>query len=512
MGSVTAADVPLELHSRILTSLNLQEHIRDKHNLETQRRQLAQLSTVCRHWAYLCRPLIFACLMHDSRQKVDRLVRLLNAPSRALYPSLQQCLLTSGIDFVEFSDTWTGFWVRLMSKKLPYHGGVRDLHCVLTNTSVPPSAASPRSREGYAPRSWSTGLPRTLPPGLIRMPHLYLSALKFRCADDFLSLLEGIRHLEKVSCKRVTFAEQSIATPPTRPVRRPRNSTPYTILASGWETADEDLHLAMTALQYSPRHGAPGQRLGEETWSLVRDLFKSLMSFFWGRDDWVRLRTIPEFRGSFSTLDADFAATHSPPSHSVRVVWTADEPDPTAPPAPGPSARVHLIKATFYGQNVPVDGPYGLGFSMEGLSWTAFENAALALDVQGGVHIWVISNPQGFTVLLDMLESDGGHGRLSRLHEKGKLSLAFDFVPTGVGLSTASVTLAQLSAMPAEHFVDGCTVALGLRERFDLWQRGYDLEGQRLGDERAEAAAQVYLREMLAKNGDSSQQRGSPNT
>ncbi|GJE91680.1 hypothetical protein PsYK624_078300 [Phanerochaete sordida] len=499
MVSVTAADIPVELHRKILTSLDLTALLEshDESVLKTQRHQLIQLATVCRHWAYVCRPLIFDSVVFDSRQKVDRLVRLLDSESTSsgstLQPSFRQLYFSPGTDLVNFTGTWSGFWVGLTSQKLPYLRGIRDLNCILSAT-VSPSAASPQSNEGYAPRSWSVGLPRTLPPALIRMSELYLRLSTFRHADDFLSLLESTGSLQRVTCTGVTFAEPTAATAPQR-MPRARGGAPYTVYVFAGGDADADLHVALTAVQYSARHGAPAFCLGETKWGLVCSLLRSLASFFWDHNHSVRVRVVA-LSERVRALDAGFSLVGSSSSHGVRVVWGPDA-DALDPLARG-AGRVLGVQLSFFGESAPVDGPTGLPFTITTLAWAEFEAAALALDTPSSVGITVMRNPQAYIELLKIIARDAGHGPLSRLHERGKLNLVFDISPYGTSFSPASISFGELSTAPERYAVDGVAIMLSVQGRFEVWLCGYDGEGKRLNDEEAGERLQAYAQKELS--------------
>lgn len=169
-----------------------------------------------------------------------------------------------------------------MLKKILYHSGRRDLRYILRETYVPSTATREQSAEAFAPRSWSTSLPRTLPPSLFRACKVYLFHLHFRCIKDLISLIVGVQGLQRVSCRDITFAEHFALQYPSG-IRKDKDAVPFVAQASGCGSIDMNLDIALMILWHNTLRSAPNLHLDTSSWFHVRKTVRSLIPAVWGK-------------------------------------------------------------------------------------------------------------------------------------------------------------------------------------------------------------------------------------
>lgn len=255
-----AADLPPELFECILAYLSPYDRLT---GIIASKRELGKLSLVCRYWARQCRPLMFN--MNPTLEclgDVQRLCRLVHA-SVQLSPDVRNCLKQIN---TKYEGVWTYFWHHLTAS------GLRHSVATLQNVHVSEPSADSRSGGGHAPRSWSTGLPRTLPSTLVYMSQLHLTDLRFRHVGDFAHLLLEISGLTDVECTRLRFDDPEYSLPfPTLIHRRSYRGKHWRVEVCDCGSPATSTNILLSAVAFSPANGAPAYCLGPMHWASLRN-------------------------------------------------------------------------------------------------------------------------------------------------------------------------------------------------------------------------------------------------
>lgn len=457
-----ASNLPYDVQGLILENLAYVGCDRGP-KADERRKLLSRLSLSCRYWARICRPLVFQCLTLHTREHLNKLIALIASDPQLVPPTLQQCLAASYVDTAEFTGPWSGFWVRLMSKKLPYHSGRRDLRYTLRQTYVPPTATNERSAELFAPRSWSASLPRTLPPSLFRAREVYLFHLRFRCIENLISLIGDVQGLQRVSCRDITFAEPFVPQYPSG-TERGKDAAPIVVQVSNCESAEMDLDVALMILWRSTLRSAPNHHLDTSSWVHIRETIRSLLPSTWGKKHRLQLRIIPAQQDEPAAFEVAFRTEPKHTSHSLRFKWFDQWSSRDVASSRNGPAGIASMQAVFYGTGLPISKLFRSG-EENIFNWQTFGEALLALNLPDGAHVTVVGSDAMYASLLGMFEKDRSKGSLARLHRSSKLELLFEFTAGGAG-----VTLEELTTLPAEYVIDGRSCFVGLQTRFELWR------------------------------------------
>ncbi|EKM56465.1 uncharacterized protein PHACADRAFT_183117 [Phanerochaete carnosa HHB-10118-sp] len=251
-----AADLPPELFEHILAYVSPYDRM---FGVAMTQRELGKLSLVCRYWARQCRPLMFNMKPTlDNLDDIQQLCRLVQSPIQ-LTPSLRDCLKAMN---TSYKGSWTYYWHHLSSN------GIHQSETTLQNVYVLDSSIDSQSTTGHAPRSWSTGLPRTLPSGLIYIWRLHLTDLRFRHVGDLVHLLHEASGLSDVICTRLRFDDSESLLPfPARIRRRLSRGKRWRIEVTECGSPTVSTKVLLSTIAFSVPNGAPAYCLGIARWA-----------------------------------------------------------------------------------------------------------------------------------------------------------------------------------------------------------------------------------------------------
>ena len=237
------AYLPLETIDNVVLSFTvLAAH--PTRGVEMNKRELGLCSLTSRSWAKRCRPLIFGSIVIRSLEDFKNLLYLMDsAISIPQVPPLAECI--THID-VRHYGLWTIPWFHRIHNEL----ACRSVHLDPDDLSLEfeeayfPVASQAEGQRGYAPRSLSTSLPRTIPRSMFSHGVLLLTDLHFHNADDLLRFIDDQPALSVVIWKRLTFdkPESGVLQIPRPRVRRRRHwQDLHAFTISQWSNIDFEI-------------------------------------------------------------------------------------------------------------------------------------------------------------------------------------------------------------------------------------------------------------------------------
>ncbi|EKM58348.1 uncharacterized protein PHACADRAFT_252603 [Phanerochaete carnosa HHB-10118-sp] len=255
-----AAKLPSELVVEILTEIawKLPDNPLYIENdlAQEDKDQLAVCSLVCRYWAKRCRPHLLSHLTIRSSDELDQLHHCLNAASPIRdVPSFSRCMR-----FLTMVHTgeWAVPWYHNIFGMIVQHdiilnrwkaGTVLELRSAFTGPGC-----SLEATNGYAPHSFSVGLPRTIPTSMLMIQRLVLSDMRFCAVSHMLRLAFNITQLKELACIRTTFTEELIdlaALPPVTRVGHQQHYAPEVAAIEACGTNDFEVHLMLAIMSSS---------------------------------------------------------------------------------------------------------------------------------------------------------------------------------------------------------------------------------------------------------------------
>jgi hypothetical protein len=200
--------------------------------VQMTKRELGACSLTCRFWARKCRPQILSFISLRSHEDFKQLLHLIDSAMEIEdIPSLAQCI--EEIEVIH-SGPWAVPWFHRIHRELTARDVDLDpdrISLEIKGAYVPESVRSSETQsneaqpndaetKGYAPRSLSTSLPRTLPRSLYSHGRLDLSDMRIRTVKDMLRLIDTQADLSFIAWKRLTFDEGATVPPPRTRTRR----------------------------------------------------------------------------------------------------------------------------------------------------------------------------------------------------------------------------------------------------------------------------------------------------
>lgn len=194
-------DIPEELFERIVL------HVVDDADIKStdyddgslrERRIICPASTVCLHWANICRPVIFSnCVLRHASQ-IRRLDTLLESPCS---PRLQP--ISKLLQGFKVKHTAPIPWIHELSFLLTKHRDkldvpIFDVDFVLHTPSTPPEVQAPL-------RSIVQYLPRSIPLMTRRFQQIRLDAIPFTVASDFFHLIGELTDLRGLRVSDISW-------------------------------------------------------------------------------------------------------------------------------------------------------------------------------------------------------------------------------------------------------------------------------------------------------------------
>lgn len=217
MPFATGADIPSETINEVLGFFAWNRYMRggsprESRTVKMGGKQLGACSLVCRYWAKLCRPHVFAKLILRSREDFERFLELVDRPS-VVSPSVTDCLRSIE---VEQNDTGAMPWLHLLRTALLARPDIKF------NRGIELHLGGTGNDSLYAPRSLSMSLPKTLPGVTFPFALVTLKDLRFKRLSDFLRLIHDFTVAEFISCYRLQLDEPlpDLTLTTTRPRQR----------------------------------------------------------------------------------------------------------------------------------------------------------------------------------------------------------------------------------------------------------------------------------------------------
>jgi hypothetical protein len=203
----TAANIPPELFDDILWYIPPFRYIdglglglgayRALPESKEEKSHLSLCSLVCRHWARLCRPHIFAYVRLRCSDDLHAFKRILLMPPPARLPSIAEYVKHVHIFVERIEPPW-------VHHLLPsYCQRILLLNCNFTLTV---KASSSKSNDTTMPfAAIYSPLPHTLPSVHACLTHLNLQNIHFRNATAFCRVISGFRNLEDLRIYDLTW-------------------------------------------------------------------------------------------------------------------------------------------------------------------------------------------------------------------------------------------------------------------------------------------------------------------
>ena len=274
----------------------------EQYQIKASKKHLGTLSLTCRYWARLCRPHMFRHLTLRNRDDLNQFVWFIQAPS-LVQPCLYDC---SPHLTLELSGTWPAPW--LHRTHAAFLGGdvttdtvakYFEILLALQSTSV---EGSQDEAVKYAPRSLSTGLPRTLPGSMFPFNFIGLRDMRFRSIADVLRLIDSLPDLLLIRCTRVTFDDTSLFLPPAPARRRLKTIKLFRVSAAGGSSPDVDVRTVFALIGRGTRLSQQSLRpqlMGLNAWDAVQAIVSALVV----EQSYERIHLKPDGNGQCYTLN-----------------------------------------------------------------------------------------------------------------------------------------------------------------------------------------------------------------
>ena len=217
MASSRAADFPSEVIDQIVSKFRpWQEGFFYRDIVGAQKSELGHLSLTCKHWARRCRPYLFSDTTISSTDEFLHFLSLVDSPvATQVKPPMLACLKTLHLLVVGppwpqpwLHSAYTGTIKRRKALVAFYPDYIDDIRIrTFFGTYGPPEDSEniERERHGYAPLTWCTNLPRSLPSTAFSIQELDLSLLRFRTPTSLIRLVQSTHSIRRLICRGLQF-------------------------------------------------------------------------------------------------------------------------------------------------------------------------------------------------------------------------------------------------------------------------------------------------------------------
>lgn len=201
---ISGKDLPPELFKIILRFLTTRK-INDS-DVQVNKRELGNLSCVCRFWAAHTRGKVFSKITLRSARDLSELFEILDAPGTRVHTYIRT-LSIKHIHCVSQEASYVP-WIHLLP---PLYQRLPRLAQVIAHLQPPhPPIQGPL-------RSIHSAVPRSLPATFsARIVCLALSDIHFRCLTDAIRLVGEMPDMRHLQCKRLTWDSVSLSPPRRR--------------------------------------------------------------------------------------------------------------------------------------------------------------------------------------------------------------------------------------------------------------------------------------------------------
>ncbi|KAJ3555686.1 hypothetical protein NM688_g2440 [Phlebia brevispora] len=314
-GAATGADVPQELFDNVLKYIRLWDL---DHKLQTSKRELGQISLVCRRWAKHIRPMIFAQIKLRTRDDAHTLLRFLRCPASVMSGYIHELDLKLSVSSYPYLP-----WVHAVCSVILPRLATTHPRMLLTVQGPLP--------HGKVMKGIHDMLPRSYPYFSSGLQELSLANSRFKSFAHLMRMVSDMPALENVDLTKVTWdrsTDEEFRPPPARHARF-RQHPEYKMqectdnAAVVWlrllllcpeldqmDQNDADRLYRTTSLlsngSRSVRYRS-GEDMGRETFNIVVALSRSesLQVHFWSLQEFVDLdwKEIDNVIASFPALE-----------------------------------------------------------------------------------------------------------------------------------------------------------------------------------------------------------------
>ncbi|KAJ3531933.1 hypothetical protein NM688_g7498 [Phlebia brevispora] len=206
-GAATGADVPQELFDNVIRHLYLRHS-----GVRASKRELGQISLVCRRWAKLIRPKIFEQLELRNRDDADTLLSFVRCPTSVISGYIKSLTLKLSVNLYPYAP-----WIHTV--------------CFLILHRLPTKPDIELTVEGPLPSNKAmTGVhdmvPPTYPHCSSGITYLGLCDVQFKSFVDIMRTIGDMPNLQQVNLSKVTWnhsQDEEFRPPPARRARFKRH-------------------------------------------------------------------------------------------------------------------------------------------------------------------------------------------------------------------------------------------------------------------------------------------------
>ncbi|KIP03638.1 hypothetical protein PHLGIDRAFT_229307 [Phlebiopsis gigantea 11061_1 CR5-6] len=463
--SSAGADIPSEVIDHIVSKFRMWHEQFFFHDIVgAEKNELGNLSLTCKHWARRCRPHLFSSISIRNKDDLLELLSLVDSSAaKRVKPSMLQCL--QRLDLSVEGPPWPQPWLHLAHAEIikrkkalqvisPEYIG--DLNVRSFFGRYPPPLQDNEDAQlehlGYAPLSWCTSLPRSLPSFVFRIQELELSCLRFRAPTFLIRLLQSVHSVQTLKCKSLQFDDWPEASYQLadRLGKGPSSLCEMSIQQCGSVVQDAELLLFVSRSQL--RCGSfQGVFKHFTGWDALRQIVRSILqpetsaeielrapAQQWSRQDDCSLSVEQTYYRT--ETGSDYASRHA-----VSVTFKFHP--------PSASTVTDMVRSLYFDftDNYTVS-------DAQAVDWTSVEEAALALQPTKTIG-FITRSLSVFLWLLDAIPS----GKiLAKLYIGGKMFVNY-VKPTRTLCDSdgiRGISLGAVLAMPIKHTIDGQAITL----------------------------------------------------
>ncbi|KIP11190.1 hypothetical protein PHLGIDRAFT_114846 [Phlebiopsis gigantea 11061_1 CR5-6] len=459
------AVLPPEVIDRIVTIFGDVELRSPKWGqLGPEKRHLGIFSLICRHWARRCRPQMFDEITLRDRDDLFRFLSLVDSPVQAS-PPLIECVHAV---VLSSAGPWSQPWLHLVSAEIskrkealdePSREEIDEITFKLDGVHVPQAneASSANTGFGYAPRSWCTGLPRSLPSGVFPIETMELSKLRFRTPAGLIRLIRSTPSLKDLQCTHLVFDDWSDPAFETVGQARQSPNCLHTIAGHGCGSEAQNLDLVLLISRSQMPHALvkPGLR-PFSGWAHLRQLAHSVLLTHTSTRVELRAMFVPRSRPT--SCGEQRHALSSSVAHAVQDVLVDYFRPDASQEVPTRFKHIHGVTLSLQLTADPTPlavvhaiGLFGLSAldETQAIDWPALETAVAALAPAEPTTVRV----RGLDAFLWLLDAVPAKTILHSLYSARRLVVEHRS-------RAPRITLESVLAAPAAYTIDGGTVAL----------------------------------------------------
>ncbi|EKM52871.1 uncharacterized protein PHACADRAFT_198919 [Phanerochaete carnosa HHB-10118-sp] len=448
MSGTTGADLPPEILSRILHCVTpARFYWHDLAKLRRWKHEVVASSLVCKYWSEAIRPLLFKELQLHSAEDVQFLKNIIGSPE------FTTSSLSRAIQRIHIHQEVTE------AKSWFHH--VHGLSARLRETKFDCTVVSQAGNAGNAapmPSRWApfASMPSITPSsGYVRLSWLRLSGVVFTSTTELARLVDNFPTLKCCVCNQVTFSDLS----PVVQSRRTRRRTSLALCACTISRCKDMTVLAKAALAADIL--AAGRRMGLDgrTWDAT---LQALLALVPNEIEQANVELDGQNGGVFDVASIRCYSLDQGESASDYVSADVNAGRPNAGQDAGtPTPLAHV-------ESITLQLSFANAETVDTLAWEALRA--------------VVDSP---------------HMRRIRIRYSSTWALDADKLQFW-GYNCDPVTSADILSVPAEHTIDGTTIALDTTEQAEWLLRPVRPRPVRPRSGSESVTREKYLRQLVA--------------